>query len=55
MEIFAPVISICITCVIFLIYLNIYYDVSCQKLFEREDIEFNENDNDDGNYNLDIR
>ena len=55
MEIFAPTVSICIVCVLFLIYLNIYYDVSCQKLFEKEDFELIENNNDDDEYNMNIK
>tara|TARA_R110001592_G_scaffold18816_17_gene77908 strand:+ start:35116 stop:35244 length:129 start_codon:yes stop_codon:yes gene_type:complete len=41
----------------FLIYLNIYYDVSCQKLFEKEEYESLENNdgNDDGDYSLEIK
>ena len=56
MELFAPVITTCIISVMFLIYLNIYYDVSCQRLFEKEDTQSLENidEEDDGNYNLEI-
>ena len=57
MDLFSPVMSVCILSLMFLIYLNVYYDVTCQKIFEKE--EFIENgesteDEDDGgkNYNL---
>jgi len=57
MDLFSPVITICILSLMFLIYLNIYYDVTCQRIFEKEDfIESEESaeDDDDGgkNYNL---
>ena len=57
MELFTPVISTCIICVMFLIYLNVYYDVSCQRLFEKEDHKYLENDekNDDDDYNLEFK
>ena len=56
MELFVPVITTCIISVMFLIYLNVYYDVSCQRLFEKEDTQSLENidEEDDGNYNLEI-
>ena len=54
MDLFTPVISTCIICVMFLIYLNVYYDVSCQRLFEKEDNESLEN-NDNDEYNLEIK
>ena len=56
MELFAPVVSTCILCVIFLIYLNIYYDVSCQRLFDKEDYQSLENDeNDEDDYSLELK
>ena len=57
MELFTPVITTCIVCLMFLIYLNIYYDVSCQKLFEKEEHESLENNdgNDDSDYSLEIK
>ena len=57
MELFAPVITTCIISVMFLIYLNIYYDVSCKRLFEKEDHHSIENidEDDDGDYSLELK
>lgn len=57
MELFPPVITTCIISVMFLIYLNIYYDVSCQRLFEKEDPRSVENidEDDDGDYSLELK
>jgi len=52
MEIFTPVISICVLSLLFFIYLKVYYDISCQRIFENNDSEAIE-DNDD--YSLDIK
>lgn len=37
MDIFAPVFTLCIISVLFILYLNIFYDITCQRLFEKED------------------
>lgn len=57
MDLFPPVISVCIISLLFLIYLNVFYDVTCQRLFEKEDTLSLENidEEDDGDYNLEIR
>lgn len=57
MDLFSPVMTLCILSLMFLIYLNVYYDVTCRRIFEKEDfIESEESaeDDDDGgkNYNL---
>lgn len=55
MELFTPVITTTIICLMFLIYLNIFYDVSCQRLFEKENFETLTDDDDDGDYNLELK